>query len=109
MYAEDHEGIMPTVKTVWTDINADPSYLTCPTAGKDVANAYGYNAAANKVDTNNIENPAMILVTADGGNTDNLLVNSTDIKYRHSKKANVSYFDGRVASVTAENMQPPKK
>ena len=101
MFAQDHEETFPNTATLWSDINADPGILMCPTAGKTIANGYignpsysltafpaGYVVWGSAIGT--IPDPSSLWMTADGANR--------YVDPRHSKKAVASFVDGHVAA-----------
>ncbi|MEI6520613.1 MAG: prepilin-type N-terminal cleavage/methylation domain-containing protein [bacterium] len=89
MYTQDHEEILPSSTTIWQDINVDNNILQCPTAGKNIMNAYTYNAASCSVFALGIiPDPSVTWLTADG--------DSSGIVYRHSNKTIKSFVDGHV-------------
>lgn len=109
MYAQDHDGMLPSDKTVWKEINVDPMILICPTADKSKPNSYGYNIGMSKANIFEISDPTNLMLTADGGNYANLLTGVGDMEFRHLKQCGVSYADGHVAMVSKESLQPKGK
>jgi prepilin-type N-terminal cleavage/methylation domain-containing protein/prepilin-type processing-associated H-X9-DG protein len=108
MYAQDHDEDLPDSSDVWVQLNIDRNILMCPTKGKKVANAYGYNNALSSRALGEIALPASCLLSADSdqvGSTSstsmifsNIIYHCNDIAYRHSNTAVMSFLDGHVAS-----------
>ncbi|MEI6518912.1 MAG: DUF4190 domain-containing protein [bacterium] len=109
MYAQDHEEMFPSDKTVWTDINVDSAILICPSADKSKTISYGYNMGMSKIKMESIPDYSLMMMTADGGNAANKLTGVGDMQFRHLNLCAVSYVDGHVATVTKESMQPKGK
>lgn len=107
MYAQDHEETLPSDKTMWTDIMLDQQMKTCPKV-KNGEPSYGYNRGLSKVKYEFIPDASIMMLTADGGNSSNLLTSVQDMKFRHINNCAVSYADGHVEMVSKENMQPQK-
>jgi prepilin-type N-terminal cleavage/methylation domain-containing protein len=64
MWAQDHEEYLPNQKTVWSGLGLTPKILQCMTAGKNVANAYGYNYNVSGVTLGDITFPTVTVPTA---------------------------------------------
>lgn len=102
LYTQDHEELLPSMATVWGDINLDKGVLICPTAGSKVANGYGYNDAMVLYPSGTgkaigeIDNPQAKIVTADmvSSSANRVLRLNGDVEYRHGGKAVASYLDG---------------
>jgi prepilin-type N-terminal cleavage/methylation domain-containing protein/prepilin-type processing-associated H-X9-DG protein len=90
MYAQDHEEILPALETVWGDITIGAGSLICPSAGKKVKNAYGYENLCAKQALGDLEAPATQRMTFDGVNN--------RLEARHQSKYIASYVDGHVAA-----------
>jgi prepilin-type N-terminal cleavage/methylation domain-containing protein/prepilin-type processing-associated H-X9-DG protein len=97
MFAQDHDDSLPSATTVWGDLNLDKGVLVCPTAGKKLANGYGYANGLSGQALGDITDPTIAGLTADGGNANNLISKPSDGALRHSGMAAVSYLDGHVA------------
>ena len=98
MYAQDHEETLPSISTIWQDINVDAGVLVCPSAGKAIPNGYGYNAKTGGIAVGDVNDPMSLILTADGGNSRNLLTGKDDIQPRHSERFIASYCDGHVST-----------
>jgi prepilin-type N-terminal cleavage/methylation domain-containing protein/prepilin-type processing-associated H-X9-DG protein len=98
MWAQDHDETLPYKEDVWVELNIDRNILMCPTKGKKVANAYGYNANASGITLGEIDDPTVAILSADyaGGSTDNVITAVSDLDMRHSNKMNCTYVDGHV-------------
>ena len=104
MWAQDHDELLPNAATYWVDIKPDPGILVCPTQGKSIANAYGYNSACSGVALGDIPDPTVAVLTGDwnphsshASNSPNMMLDSTDFGLRHSAGALFSFVDGHVA------------
>ncbi|HEX2950207.1 MAG TPA: prepilin-type N-terminal cleavage/methylation domain-containing protein [Armatimonadota bacterium] len=121
MYSQEHDEKVPAAKTFWSDIDMPAKVVQCPTAGKNVPNAYVANGFLDNVALGDIDFPHETLLVADGqhsatavvkdsGGTitvpetyDNVLTdNSThhatqDLANRHNNACVVGYLDGHVA------------
>lgn len=97
MYCQDHEEILPSAKSVWSDINVDPGVLVCPTKGKSTPNGYVYYLARTSQAIGDIPDPTVAGLTVDGSATGNYAKQDADLDTtRHSGKCIVSYVDGHV-------------
>jgi len=100
MFAQDHEETFPASLTVWKDINVDAGVLQCPTRGKKVPNAYGYNRVMSYKAIGELDDPMSSPLTCDTWNlATNILVDGGDIDRRHSGKTIASYADGHVVAM----------
>ena len=101
MYAQDHEEALPHSATVWVDINVDTGVLVCPTKGKSVPNAYGYNSLISGAAIGTVKDPMSVPLTADAMKKlfyPNVLYSGGDVDKRHTNKAILSYCDGHIAT-----------
>ena len=103
MYVQDHNQTLPSANTVWTDMKIDAGILKCPSASKDVANAYLYSVALDGLRLSGIVSPENTLLTAEGTHAittteplTNILYGDGDIVTRHTNKAMYSFLDGHV-------------
>jgi prepilin-type processing-associated H-X9-DG protein len=102
MYAQDHKGECPSDKTVWKDLQVEPDILICPTAGRELLNAYGYNQSISNKKIISFPDPTKVIVSADCANLSNLINGPQDMDFRHSKKAIASFVDGHVNMVSQD-------
>ena len=103
MYVQENEETMP-VTDFWSVVDgASGKILICPTAGKKIANAYGYSNRVAGVGLGEIQMPTEEELTMDAvaGLANNLLLTLDDVEFRHTKKAIVSYVDGHVTLTNA--------
>jgi prepilin-type N-terminal cleavage/methylation domain-containing protein/prepilin-type processing-associated H-X9-DG protein len=96
MYAQDHEEALPASASVWSDIKVDPGVLVCPTKGKTTPNGYLYNSELSNSAIGIYDDPTTRTLTVDGAATNNVATASSQVEYRHSGTAIVSYLDGHV-------------
>ncbi len=106
MYAQDHEEVMPSSASVWSDLKADPGVLICPTKGKSTTNGYGYIAAMSSKSIGDIPDPSAQPISVDALQTSvdtwttnkvpNIANWTCDYDYRHSGALIASYADGHV-------------
>ena len=95
MYVQENNEILPAGADVWKDITS--KVLICPTAGKKIANAYGYNSNLENKGLGEIAEPTEIMLSCDAENTTNNLVTNLDqIVARHGGGVIASYVDGHV-------------
>ena len=104
IWAQDHDETLPAAAQIWTQTKTDPGILVCPTRGKTVGNAYGYNSFVGEAALGDIDAPDQTVLTADwndrGPNaaaSPNIITGKDDIAKRHSGGAIFSYVDGHVA------------
>jgi len=100
MYAQDHEETMPSTATVWADINVEAGALMCPSAGKSMPVAYGYNSLYAQKALGEVNDPTSAVATADylaGTSLPNVLTDGSCVNKRHGGGAVFSYLDGHVA------------
>ena len=96
MYIQENEEKLPG-KDFWSVVDgASGKILICPTAGKKIANAYGFNVNIAGKGLGEIADPVSVLLTADALSEDNYLAVPGDIDMRHVNKAIGSYVDGHV-------------
>lgn len=99
MYAQENEEKLPAKDTMWTTINMPAKVLQCPTAGKNVANAYGYHFWVSNRSLGEINNPVNKFLTADcavSSATPNVINSKKDVDFRHNGKCIASFADGHV-------------
>ena len=80
------------------DVSGD--FFICPTAGKNITNAYGFNANLANLGLGELDDPTLVALTADSEAEDNLMYTPTDAVMRHMNKAIMSFVDGHVESTT---------
>ena len=104
MYIQENDETLPG-NDVWKVIGGYTSakMLQCPTAGKKLANAYGYNGAILEKGLGQIADPVETILTCDAENADNNIltpanVNNGAITFRHNQRSIVSYVDTHVAT-----------
>jgi len=101
MYADDHDETLPDSASVWMTID-DQEILRCPTAGKNVPNAYVYSQAVAGMALGQIADDTKTLLTCDGehrataGTYEGILYTGEDMIKRHFGKAMCSFVDGHV-------------
>jgi len=103
MYVQENEETMPGTD-FWSVVDgASGKILVCPTAGKKIANAYGYSNRVAGIGLGEIPMPTEEELTMDAvaGLENNLLLTIDDVDFRHTKKAVVSYVDGHVTLTNA--------
>lgn len=91
-FAQDHDELLPTTAEVWPASVLTPKIIQCPTAGKNVKNAYVYNGMLAGQSLGNIGNESAVYLTADGS-TDGTM---TVLRERHTGKLVASFADGHV-------------
>ena len=99
MYVQENEETMPGTD-FWSVVDgASGKILVCPTAGKKIANAYGYSNRVAGIGLGEIQMPTEEELTMDAvdGLAGNLLLTLEDVDFRHTGKVIVSYVDGHVA------------
>jgi prepilin-type processing-associated H-X9-DG protein len=98
MHAQDHEEKLPEATDIWQTLNVDPNILICPTKGKKVKNAYGYNNAVSGKEIESFADPAETMLTFDAweGKPD----------YRHNGRLVASYVDGHIEMVWDPDRSP---
>jgi prepilin-type N-terminal cleavage/methylation domain-containing protein/prepilin-type processing-associated H-X9-DG protein len=101
MYAQDHEEELPATSSVWADLKLDPGVLMCPTLGKNTPNGYIYNAELSKMSIGAISDTTTKTLTCDGAAPNNIGTLSSQVNYRHSGQAIVSFIDGHVGTAKA--------
>ncbi len=92
MFAQDHEEVMPSTTTVWTDLKLDKDILVCPTSGPNNTPAYGYNFSISAISMGEVPSPDAKSVSYDQIND--------GIDPRHNGKVVASFLDGHVATTT---------
>ncbi len=100
MHAQDHEDVLPLAQEVWGTLNLDKGTLICPTAGKKIANGYGYTKSLGGLALGDITAPSTTILTADAQSKDNLLVTGDDVDTRHQRKLIASFADGHIEPQT---------
>ena len=120
IYAQDHNEVLPDVSTVWSKIDYTSiqspntalmqtgfSVLRCPDSKR--ANGYGFNKELSNLSLwdKRISDVSKILLTADGGDSQNLLTQFGDIDVnRHNKRFVSSYVDGHEEMKSAAQVSP---
>ncbi|HEX2950195.1 MAG TPA: prepilin-type N-terminal cleavage/methylation domain-containing protein, partial [Armatimonadota bacterium] len=107
MYVQDNEEKLPKSASVWSDLNVPAKVLQCPTAGKNVSNAYCFNNSLSGLAVGQFRDPTFTAVTVDGQHATttaqplpNIAYTLGDIAYRHNQMCIVGYVDGHVAAVS---------
>jgi len=99
LYVQDHDETLPTTDAVWGAINLDKGVLVCPTAGKKLANGYGYISYIGGHALGEYSHPETTPVTTDensGTTVANVITAQSDIALRHNSAAIFSALDGHV-------------
>ena len=105
IWAQDHDETLPPAASIWTGCKTDPGILVCPTRGKTIGNAYGYNSLVSGVALGDIDKPGPGGAhrrlerprRQRGRFSPNTITGKDDIARRHSSGAIFSYSDGHVA------------
>ena len=105
MYAQDHSELLPSKATVWTDIQADPGILRCPSAGR-LPNGYGYFEGNDGRALGRIAVPTQQPITADCADAVAGIQCWTDADPRHTDNVIVSFVDGHVSVGKREELIP---
>jgi len=98
MYVQENEETLPPAE-FWSVVDgASGKILICPTAGKKIARAYGYNSFIAGKGLGEIASPEDIGLTADalGDLTNGLITNNDDMEKRHAGGVIASFIDGHV-------------
>jgi prepilin-type N-terminal cleavage/methylation domain-containing protein/prepilin-type processing-associated H-X9-DG protein len=101
MYAQDREEILPESASVWGSLQMDRGALICQTAGKKIANGYGYFNFLSGKAIGDLDDPVKTGVTADAVSafsTPNVIALPSDCVTRHAGKVIFSALDGHVAT-----------
>ena len=96
MYTQENNEIMPPATNWASAIDVTGKILQCPTAGKKIAVAYGYNGNVAGLGLGEIDDPVSVILTADSVAEENLMYTPKDIDPRHVQKAIMSYVDSHV-------------
>jgi len=98
MYIQENEETLPGTDfwSVIDDVSGD--FFICPTAGKNISNAYGFNANLANLGLGELDDPTLVALTADSEAKDNLMYSPTDAVMRHMNKTIISFVDGHVES-----------
>jgi prepilin-type N-terminal cleavage/methylation domain-containing protein len=104
MFAQDHEEYLPGHKAIWSSLDLAGKITQCPTAGRNVANAYGYNYNVSGVTLGDILDPTTTFLTADGRSSSfvhaeiapNVIYTKVGFVDRHSSRVVTSYVDGHI-------------
>ena len=113
LYAQDHEGLLPTSPTVWDTLRAQrlpKDLFVCPTVRKlnltTLENDYVYNDAINGQELGQIRLPSSTMLTADGlsAGGDNICRTQLDLLERHNNRLNASFVDGHMEWIPAEGL-----
>jgi len=100
LYVQDHDELLPAAASVWGDLNLDKGVLICPTAGKKVANGYGYSSFVAGKALGEITNPESSPLVCDSNSATNIVSSVSDVDKRHQAAALVAYVDGHVEKPT---------
>ena len=100
MAVQENDETMPSTGEFWTAISVSGKVLQCPTAGKSVANAYGYSNRVAGRGMGEIGSPVSEELTADAISDlqGNILLTKNDAEFRHDSSIIVSYVDGHVST-----------
>ncbi len=96
VYAQDHEGILPTRDIVWKELKLPDVVLRCPKAPR-LNNGYGLNQAIAGQSMYDIIDKPHALVSADCGTGSGALTSMNDIDMRrHDNNYIASFADSHV-------------
>jgi prepilin-type N-terminal cleavage/methylation domain-containing protein/prepilin-type processing-associated H-X9-DG protein len=105
MYVQEHDEKLPPAQSFWSDIDVPAKVKQCPTAGKNIPNAYVANKLLDNLAIGEIEYPHDTMLVADGQHTntgandpDNMASAVADFARRHNNLCIVGYLDGHVAT-----------
>lgn len=102
LWADAHDGTLPTAAGFWDACPLPPATLQCPAAFGKSTVSYGYNAAVAGIRLGEMAHPEAVVVIADCTETcasgqGNALRNvATDIATRHNGQAILAFADGHV-------------
>ncbi len=96
MYAQDHDELLPTADGVWGTLNLAKGVLICPTAGKKMANGYGYLQPIGDRALGDIPAPTDTPLVADSNASNNLINAAAQADSRHTGKIIMAFVDGHV-------------
>ncbi|MHB0938020.1 MAG: DUF4190 domain-containing protein [Armatimonadota bacterium] len=97
MYAQDHEGMLPTPdQLIASDYCTSDVYL-CPSQ-LDAPIGYGLYQSVAGQKWDNLSDPRATPLLADGGNASHLIVSDADIAKRHMGGYNQAFLDGHAAA-----------
>lgn len=99
MWTQENDEKLPAKDAFWTAINMPAKVLQCPTAGKQVARAYGYNARIGGLALGDIPDPMTEPLTADSDESDGLITLAPEVALRHQNGYVTSFVDGHVEFV----------
>ena len=98
MYVQENEEKLPG-EDFWSAIDVGGKILICPTAGKKITNAYGFNKGLANMGLGDAEtaygSAVNALLTVDATN-ELLTLRKDDVALRHTGKAIASFLDGHV-------------
>jgi|GEM_PF-4902779 len=99
MYAQEHDGIMPSTANFWSVVAADGAnskILHCPKDKRNVKNSYGQNSSINGLKLADIINPEDTFFTAEATPESKNILSFNSGAARHSDGIIASYADGHV-------------
>lgn len=107
MFGQEHDEKLPDSSSVWSAIDVPAKVLKCPTAGKNVSNAYCYNNALSNKALGQFNDPTFVAVTVDGQHDvttaqplPNIAYKLSDTSFRHAGSlCMVGYVDGHVEAI----------
>jgi prepilin-type N-terminal cleavage/methylation domain-containing protein len=99
IHVQDNDETLPVADGLWKTLNVPAGSLICPSAGKKVANAYGYDEYLADLGMGEIIAPfPSIVVFADAQSSTNLLtLPREDLAVRHNGALILACLDGHVA------------
>ena len=95
MYVQENEERMPGTD-FWSAIDVGGKILVCPTAGKKVANAYGWNSSLANLGLGEIPVPEDVYLTADADPAGGNIISVGDGDARHAGGIIASFVDSHV-------------
>ena len=100
MAVQENDETFPANSEVWSAVGVSGKALQCPTAGKSIANAYGYSNALSGQGYADLGNVVSVPMTMDASDKieANILYTIEDTAFRHDSNIIVSYADGHVAT-----------
>lgn len=91
IYAQDHEGKIPTSDIVWKNLKIAPALLNCPKAPR-LSNGYGLNQTIAGQSMYDIQDKPHALVIADCGTGSGMLTSMNDVDTRRHDNGYIAAF-----------------
>jgi len=100
MAVQENDETIPEAANIWSSIGVSGKALQCPTAGKAIANGYGFNESLGGLGYGELTDPVHVYFTADAKEDSGNIISIGNGDGRHNGGLIASYADGHVQTLS---------